>query len=460
MLASGYYVYLLFLTTLVLFVVALHLSGRDLIAPSVVTLGLFLVGEICFIYQLPNWYVVFTLKAYLLFVLAFVIMIMVEHFFRVRGQRKSVDLARKKHDFTLPQIRVKKKWDRLIVASVIVASVAYVLRTYFTGVSLGAEGLQAIGFAKEKGEFDSVARLLLNYVRFVSLFYALILFQRTLGQGMKLRRSLPALSVIICCAIVLFFSGQRSVLIGYLFGLLVLAGIVVHDSRRSGRKINVGKYVRFLVVAGVLILIFFVGSREAVKGISFSTSPINYLTYYLGNTIALMGRIVEDPSICHTPFAGYFGEKTFNGFWSFAYSIGLVDAAPCERIYVNLGDVTMPNRTGNEFTFLCGPYIDFGFFGALLFVLLFYAAFSYVYYCKILNTELTKRRYVICVLYSYFFVMVSMAFFQDTIRTMVRPIILLYIIFVCLFAAWFIEVKQPIRTNKLEAGNTDKGKSS
>lgn len=99
------------------------------------------------------------------------------------------------------------------------------------------------------------------------------------------------------------------------------------------------------------------------------------------------------------------------------------------------------NRAGNEYTFLCGPYIDFGFVGALIFVAVFYGIFSYLYYWKIRRCQNFVKRIKNTAIYIFLYSMVAMAFYQDTIRTYSRPINVLYIIYIVMFCKIFLRIK-------------------
>ena len=123
------------------------------------------------------------------------------------------------------------------------------------------------------------------------------------------------------------------------------------------------------------------------------------------------------------------------------YSFGIVDALPAERRWINMGDPNMPIRAGNEYTFLCGPYIDFGYVGALLFVTLFYLFFSYLYYWKIRKNPNVKNKSMLTAIYIFLYAMVAMAFYQDTIRVYSRIINISYIIYMVIFFKIFIKQK-------------------
>jgi oligosaccharide repeat unit polymerase len=447
---STFYVFLLLVTEIILLSIAFIVFNRDFISPSVVTLALFIVSTSCFAYNTDVWEVIFTFKAYSLFTLSFILMIFTEYFFKkikiVISNRtyNAIDANKKNNTIVeLQPLYIPKFWNRIIVIFVIFGSFYYIHRVYQSGMSLGATGLDAIGLSKEEGDFDTISRLLFNSIRFISYVYAMIFCQNIIGCKQRIIKNISPLIVIGFALINMFFSGQRSVLISYIFGIMVLAGIVLHDIKRRGENINIKKFFKKILYIGLILLIFFYFSKEAVKGKTIDTPFVEYFTYYFGSTISLMGKIVEYPEICHTPFAGYFGEKTFNGFYSALYSVGIVSEEPTSRRWVRIGGLAPTNQAGNEFTFFCSPYIDFGFIGTLIFIVFFYSIFSYLYYKCILYRNPTIKRYNICIIYSYLYILIAMSFYQDTIRSHSRPINILYIIFVTIFVKIFLKMRRP-----------------
>jgi oligosaccharide repeat unit polymerase len=287
-----------------------------------------------------------------------------------------------------------------------------------------------IGANKEEGDYDAYSRLFFNLVRFTSYTYSVVVFYNVLVCGESLRKHWKIVIVLILSIINAFFSGQRSSAIGLIIAFLVAAKICLYYKDKLERNRLMKKFRKKLVNLSIIILALFFLSASAVKNRENETQFADYMTYYFGSTTALMGRIVEKPYICHTPFRGYFGEKTFMGFWDFMYNSGFVKKKHCDREWINMGDVKIPERAGNEYTFFCAPYIDFGFGGTLIFIAFFYWMFSYLYYKKIYGHKMSNEIIAKIAIYIFLYVMVCMSFYQDTIRTYTRPINLLYLVYI------------------------------
>lgn len=440
-----FFVFLLLFTEIVLLGVAWLIFEGDFISPSIVTLILFILSTACFAYNTNDWDVVFTFKAYTLFLLSFVLMIATEKWMsrhRVVIRKKSyhengaIIVRNSKEIFYIP-----RPFDSIFLLIFITCAVYYVYRVYKSGMALGATGiLTSIGFNKEEGDYDGVSRMLYNLVRVASYAYVIMFCNNVFNCKEGIKKNWKSLVIIILTTLITFFSGQRSVAICFIAGIIVASGIALNDAKKNGLKVNHMKFLfRLIFIAAAVVLVFYLSSN-IVKGTTIQRQFIDYITYYFGSTTALMGRIVEEPELCHTPFAGYFGEKTFNGFWANLNSWGIVNEEPCKRLWIKLGGA-ITTRAGNEYTFLCGPYIDFGFGGTLLFIVFFYAVFSYIYYWKIKKKELSIRKLTISAVYIFLYAMVAMSFYQDTIRSYSRPINIIYIVYIVVFCKLFIKIK-------------------
>lgn len=446
---STFWVAVLLITEFVLFAVAYINFKRDFVSPSVVTLFFFILSTACCLYGLSDWKnVVFTYKAYLLFTTSFILMIITENFvFKrkiVKGSRKKICL--KMNDPFNQVIYIPEPVDTLLFIVFISLSFYYIYKVYKTGMELGATGLfSTIGVNKEKGNYDALSRLAFNLVRMASYIYAVMVSHNIICCGNKIKKNIKGILIIIATLLITFFSGQRSTLICYAIGVVVAASIALHDSAKFKKKNINKKFMKKLFIIGIVAIGIFYLSSNIVKGTNVERKFVEYITYYFGSTTALMGCIVEDPSLCHTPFAGYFGEKTFNGFWNTMYSWGFVDVEPATRAWIKMGS-HVETRAGNEYTFFCGPYIDFGFVGTLIFIVCFYAFFSHIYYHGIMKKNISLKRVSISAVYIFLYAMIAMAFYQDTIRSYSRPINILYIVYIIVFCKIFIKFRRNERT--------------
>ena len=447
---ANFYVVLIFLTEIVMWVYAYRKTNGDLVSPSVMTLSFFILSFACFLYNTDQWVVVFTFKAYMLYALTFAIMLGLEFFWRNRNRELRLKPMRQRTAFYIAE-----PLDTILFVIFTAFSLIYVYRVYKSGMSLGASSfLMAIGFNKEEGDFDGLSRLLYNMVRMASYVYAIIFCQNVIAARQSVKQNWKSLVIIIVTVINTFFSGQRSATIAYLIGIFVAVMIAVYD--RPKRRIYKKKVRRSAVYAGLLIVTFFFLSANFVKGNDKERIFTDYMTYYFGCTNASMGRIVEKPTLCHTPFRGYFGEKTFNGFWKDMYSRGIVKREPCDRVWIPMHAPATIQAT-NEYSFLCAPYIDFGFWGALVFVFCFYCLYDYLYYEKILIRDKSENICSISAIYIFLYAMVAMTFYQDTIRSYSRPINILYLLYIFTFCKLFVNQKAYVY--KLRSLDNDKHQS-
>lgn len=439
-----FFVFLLLFTEIVLFIVAWVIFKGDFISPSVVTLALFILSTACFAYNTNQWIVGCSFKAYALFTLSFILMIMTERFIArhkfVFGKKKivtnKISVVSENQILYIPQ-----PFDWLLFIFFGFCAIYYIFRVYQAGMSYGATGLlSAIGYNKEEGDYDALSRLLYNLIRMASYVYIVIFCNNVLKCRESIKNNWQSFAIVLLTTIITFFSGQRSATIAYIVGFVVAASIFLYDAKKRGARVDLGKFFRKIVLAAIVVIAIFFASANLVKATSIQREFIDYMTYYFGSTTALMTRIVDEPELCHTAFMGYFGEKTFNGFWKDMYSWGIVDSAPCDRKWIKMGGPII-TRAGNEYTFLCGPYIDFGFVGTLIFIIAFFAVFSYIYYWKIRKYQNIMKKCTYISIYIFLYAMIALAFYQDTIRSYARTINILYIIYIVMFIKVFLRYK-------------------
>ena len=431
---ANFYVVLIFLTEIVMWVYAYRKTNGDLVSPSVMTLSFFILSFACCLYNTDQWIVVFTLKAYMLYALSFSIMLGLEFFWRNRNKELRLKPLKQRTEYYIAE-----PLDTILLITFVTFSFIYVYRVYKSGMSLGATSfLMAIGFNKEEGDFDGLSRLLYNMVRMASYVYIIIFSQNVFAARQSVKQNWKSLLIIIVSVINTFFSGQRSATIAYLMGILVAIMVSVYE--RPKKKMYKSKVRKSAAYAGLMIIAFFFLSANVVKGKENERIFIDYMTYYFGCTNASMGQIVEKPTLCHTPFRGYFGEKTFSGFWNDMYSRGIVKYEPCDRVWIPM-HAPATIQASNEYSFLCGPYIDFGFWGALIFVFFFYCLYDYLYYEKILVRDKSDNICSISAIYIFLYAMIVMTFYQDTIRSYSRPINLLYLLYIFVFCKLFVNQK-------------------
>lgn len=425
---------IMLVTEIVLLIYAFRKFNNDFFSPSVLTLIFYVVSVGCYLWNISLWNFHFTWKAYLLFTITFVMMILIES-----HHRNYAISNYQPHGYYDDYLYIRHPWDIILFGVFISFSVLYVYKVYKSGMALGASSfLMAIGFNKEEGDFDGMSRLFYNVTRMASYVYMVMFAQNVIVCRDKWSNNIYSIIIIIVMVFNTFFSGQRSALIAYVISFILAINIAIKNIKDERRFVLERRFFKILVTSAVAFLIFFFISANAVKGTEKDRVFIDYVTYYFGCTTASMGEIVEKPSSCHTPFHGYFGEKTFMGVWQALHGAGFVKHEPCDRQWMNMGNPYEPYQATNEYTFFCAPYIDFGFVGTLLFMFVFFWLFNYFYYRRILYNDYFDK-YVIKANYIFFYTLVAMSFYQDTIRSYSRPVNLLYVIFIVVFFRFCVE---------------------
>lgn len=437
-----FWVYALLVTEFVLFIFAYCSFKGDLASPSIITLSLFIVSTVCYCFNLSIWYNSFGFKAYSLISISFLIMILSEKFIsliKFENKESTIHSAEKQYNNSL--IYIEYPFNRIIFAFLTILVIFYCYRVYQSGVSMGGTGLLAIGTYKESGEKEGILRLIANIIRLSSYVFAFIFANNVFLCKQKIKYNLQAFMVVFYRLIMTFFSGNRIGIFTFSVSVFVMIYTLLNNDP-SGKKIEVKKIIKKGAVFVLVFIGFFYVSRNVVKGRNETTTFSYYITYYCGSPLALFGQIVNDPSICHTPFVGYFGEKTFMEMYNDLYHWGIVSEPPADRLMIPVGDISSHiGNCGNEYTIFAGPYIDFGYFGTIIFIALFYGLFSTIYYSKIKGQVQSVSKCIYCSIYCFMFSMITLSFYQDTIRDYCRVIYVFYYAYIFMFCKFFVRFR-------------------
>lgn len=89
------YIYILLLTEIILLVIAFIACGRDIMSPSVVMVGVFLIATIFAVLNVENWNIEYSFSAYILLSTGLGVFIFTESFFmlsvRCWKERKPIE---------------------------------------------------------------------------------------------------------------------------------------------------------------------------------------------------------------------------------------------------------------------------------------------------------------------------------------------------------------------------------
>lgn len=409
-----------------LFVFSLIYFKKDVLSPSIITTFVFLLSSLCVIINFKDWNVTYNVKTAFIVCCGLLVIVLVECFIK-KLFYKVVSIDTKAISVFKPQ-----PWLIFLVVILDFLFLAVFIKHIFSlGESVGITGLFAIGQVKDSSEvsISGIYLLMYDYCHYLGLLFIYLFCRNVFGAKDKFFRNIYLLLPVIIGIVAIIFRGARGPLLQYLACFFFLIALFKQTNIEKG-FISRFKFILKTFIFGLLFLIVFYSLKEIVKGRENNASFIDYITYYIGSPLYLFDKVVENPSSVYSGY-NYFGVTTFTNLYGTLYQLGLIKnpVSGLNFYKINLGTSSL---SGNEYTFFMRPYYDFGFFGMLLFVGLFYGLFNLIYYCRIKTNYTSEKNQKIIIIYSLFFYMIVMSFYYCFIAQDFRPQILILILFIML----------------------------
>lgn len=404
------YIYPLIITEILLLFFTLYFTQVDYTSPSVVTLVMFLLSTICVLWNKNNWNVIFNGKTFLIVIVTLFVMSCTELLMYTVLNKKSRWL-----DQEIIKNETPFKVANTVMIGVSVLSFIFMMIFIREVRKLGGGGLASIAIVKQDEELEvsSIAKIALRVIRVLPYPCIFIFAHNVILCKQRISKNLKLFIPVIMAVIVIFFSGSRGPYVYIVLSAFVY--VVMFERYKNGWKnINIKKYIKPIIISIVLFMFIFVGTRSLVKGHEFTSTAIEYVTFYFGSPIHLLNKIVNDISLGFPTEYKLFGANTFASFYEEMHKFGLVNESIQlnQTAFIAVGGNFIGG--GNVFTFIASPLNDFGVIGLLIYVFFFYAIICGFYYRRIKNCRFIKRNYISVLLYGYFFYLIFMTFYVTT----------------------------------------------
>lgn len=396
---------------LIIFAISYKVSRGDLLAPSVVSILMFILSTIGIIFNREYWNVKYSSETVMVVIFTLLMMLLAEITI-VLTSKKCKRILKKQNPINLEkkEIAIPLRINLLIVAILGILTVYYIFAVFKAGKTLGAVGLASIGVVKYSEEgVDIISRVGFRLINIFYFIYLYILINNIVVCKRKFKNNIINLLPVLFGFFIMFFSGSRKLLVQYPSSLLLI--YVIRKRDIFGRKnISTLKLLKMAVPVCVIILAFFYGMREISKASTAlgDRTVVDYLTYYISSPLYLLDRYITNPtSVCTSPI--YFGQYTFLAIYNTLNSWGILDfEVPSNKFQIISSQAYM---AGNELTWIQRPYEDFGFAGMLVLTFFLFLIYNYIYFKKIICRKDSRKRDTTIIVYSYFYFIVVLCFY-------------------------------------------------
>lgn len=402
---------LLFSETVLLFIIMIS-SKMDYSSPAFITVSMFILSTFCATYNVELWDVHFSLKAYF-YVMAGLNMVAIVDYLsrRIYHKTQLVWIDRPTVCNSKP-IRINGGVRLTFNICVFLMMVYFVL----TIMRFGGGGLSAISVVKfaDDLKIPAAAKACLRILRVIQYPCLFIVMFNMIVCGDKFKKNIGLVLPIFFSCIVIFFSGSRGPYTYMIFASYIY--MVMFERYKHGwRNIDIKKYIKPIIIAVIVFLFIFFGTRTIVKGYAISETATQYITFYFGSPIHLLSKLLDNPTKAYPHAYSIPGANVFVSFFEELYKFGLFN----EEIHLGqTGFMYIGGKAvggGNAYSMFGSIYNDFGYVGAVVFVGVFYWIVNYFYYKKIKYSKSIIRHQVDLLIFGYFSYLIFMQFFVNTV---------------------------------------------
>lgn len=374
-------IYLLFVLLLLLLIIIIYTENLDLLCPPSIICAMWLFSTICAIYNVDKWNIHLSFET-LFLIITGISTFSIGFFCFYRTPIKTITLKKKAKNFNYISLQeISVNWIIIWILIFLGVITIFFQLNWIFKISDSDSWLDMMWSYRKYNSTWRTTSLISKPSFIVDLEFLLrvdSLFTSYIGVNnlivtQKKRYFLLFIPGILYSIDTLLNAGRGNILL-YLGGV-VLAIYVIAGQKYSWKKKRTIKFVKWFVLAGVLLLLLFSTSRTLVGRID-SSNIIDYITSYVGGSIQLFDLYVKNP----IPKSTIWGKETFAPFiiW-----LGNKLHKP-EWIYLTHLEFRSSNgvEIGNVYGTFRYYLQDFGFLGMLI-LTLFSSFFFAILYKKI-----------------------------------------------------------------------------
>ena len=399
-------IFLLLFFTILLFVFAYCISGRDILSPSSVMCIMFIISTMFAILNIRNWNIDYCLDSWIILLCGMFVFIIAESIMHAIVLPRHYPQSTKAENCIQPILVQKIVLIMAIIFDTIVliwfyAEIKRIVFEYgFQSTGVGIFGSYRTIITSLNQRSDSTVRLtgiilnqmikLLHAMGYVSLY---ILLNNLFIKKRKNMHSFLHCIILAMHILSYLMEGSRGTILQIASAALIQWYILWH--RKVGwNKILTGKVIAIGIMCILVGMPLFYNSL-ALMGRATNKKLLRYVGFYVGGSIQLFNLYIQS----NKSMPKVFGEESLIGVLRLLNKLG----GNFEIRNTNLDMIRLDELSrGNVYTFFRRPLHDFGFIGMLIFTIMIAWLFAWIYYGKIKYKNNKFTPYWI-LLYGYMF---------------------------------------------------------
>ena len=426
------YLYLLLILEGILLIFVASYTKLDLTSPSFITITMFLLSTVCIILNEEYWDVHFLPKTYFAVFGGLFLIAILEFFIKRMTYRKNVWIDQQTY-IARGSIYFDFGVKILFLTITTIFSLIYIVSVIRTGGQNSGNLLGAISIVHtdEEASVGLLATICVRMMRLICYPCLYYLTYNVIVCREKLISNIWLLLVILEAFLVIFFSGVRSTYLYYIFAG-VFYTVMLQRFKKGWREVKLKNYIKPIAIFLGIFVAVFIGSRTIVKGHDFTSTEIEYFTFYLGRPLHLFNKIIDDTTAAFpTHYNNILGAHTFKWFYQELYKFGLISTNIEATNFSYVGGGFYGG--GNVYTMFSYALHDFGYIGMYIYIALLYFIYDWIYYKKFKYSSSITTKGVTLMVFGSFYYIILMTFYGALTNQMKLQTILETLIMVVIF---------------------------
>lgn len=376
------YLILLLILELVLFCMAFGLSGKDIMAPSVMICTMFFISTIFTLLNANKWAVKYSMDACMLISSGILVFILAEAVFRYSFCRQLRGNKTVHENYDVKTYHIKT-WKLILLLIFNLVVCFLYLRSIMSKVEGNMANLSSyfiayrrmgISSLKNKGAsgVSGYLRPLLWIVSASGYISIYIFINNWIVKYKIIYKQILLLLILVVSALPDIMSGGRSGILKLVSAILITYYILWHQKNGWTKNLS-WKYIRVGAVSLMVGIPAFYYSL-GVLGRTTDKSLGDYISFYLGASIEMFNQYLKSPITRNA-----WGEESLVSVKKVMNFIGIGEVSHS----YNLEFRSLGAGTSNIYTFFRRPLHDFGLVGMYVFVFIIACFFAWLYFNKI-----------------------------------------------------------------------------
>ncbi len=428
---------IMIIITFSLWLFSYYVLDRDIMTPSFLLLGGYLVSFLSTLYNYRDWGIEIGFKVFSIFFIG-----MISFFFgEILVQKIHINIRYSKFDDCIPYIRIERwKYILSVIVGIIILFLTYREVVRIASLNFVSWGNLAYNYKTNVANSDLEGASLSTLVQQANkitkgfAYVYLFVFINNMFSGVKTKRNLLNLILPVIFALQCLLKGGRFPVIALFIAAFFLYYFFWKKTRGWNRSIEIKTILK---IAGIIVLIVaaFWFSREIVGRLTKDNDMLGYVTRYFGGPAALMELYLEDISTIHDE-----AREVFAGLLTSFNKLGITSVSV--RSYHEFRGVNGSN-IGNAYSAMRNYFHDYGYLGVAVMNFLLAIIFGNAYYRIRLLNKYNSQLIFNVMLYSSFAYTILFQFFTDYFfaRLSVGLLIEILILWLCYFFIFRIRVR-------------------